>query len=151
MIEPFTEPEQQFVERLGLAAQGDGLPRIAGRIMGFLILKGGPVSFSELVDDLRVSRGSISTNTRLLDSLGVIDRVAMAGERQDYYQLAADPYGRLMEGSLKRMRKMQSIVDDAGATVSPAARERLACMSRFYQLAIDSTLALLERWRDEPR
>jgi DNA-binding transcriptional regulator GbsR (MarR family) len=39
---------EEFVERMGLVAEGDGLPRIAGRIMGLMVIEGGPLSFAEL-------------------------------------------------------------------------------------------------------
>jgi DNA-binding transcriptional regulator GbsR (MarR family) len=70
---------EQFIERVGLIAQVDGLPRIAGRIMGLLVIYGGPFSFAEIAKRLQVSRGSISTNRRLLENLGVIERVARPG------------------------------------------------------------------------
>ena len=70
---------ENFIERMGMIAQADGLPRIAGRIMGLIILEGGPYSFGELAKRLSVSRGSISTNTRLLENMGVIERTAKPG------------------------------------------------------------------------
>ncbi len=38
----------EFVERFGLIAQAQGLSRIAGRIMGLIIIEGGPISFGDL-------------------------------------------------------------------------------------------------------
>ena len=70
----------EFVERMGLVTQADGLPRIAGRIMGLMIVHGGSFGFTELTERLSVSRASISTNTRLLEDLGVIERTAMPGD-----------------------------------------------------------------------
>lgn len=101
---------EEFVERMGLIAEGDGLSRIAGRIMGLMIIDGGPLSFTELAEQLAVSRGSISTNTRFLEHLGVIERVARRGDRQDYFQLATAPYVRLLQGSVDRAMKALSIV-----------------------------------------
>ena len=99
-----------FVEQLGLIAQADGLPRIAGRILGLMVIHGGPFSFSELSVRLKVSRGSISTNTRLLENLGVIERTTRAGERQDYFKLHANPYIELIRGLQNRMKKASLIV-----------------------------------------
>ena len=49
----------EFVERMGLVTQADGLPRIAGRIMGLMIVHGGSFGFTELTERLSVSRASI--------------------------------------------------------------------------------------------
>lgn len=128
-----------FIERVGLSIESDGLPRIAGRMLGFMVLNGGPVSFSELAERLQVSRASVCTNARILSSLGVVERVSRPGDRQDYYQLAEKPYARLIGGYLERKRQMRAIVQDTlsalPADVDPARRQRLEEMATFYQVA----------------
>ena len=103
--------EATFIERLGMNAQADGLPRIAGRMMGFFIIHGGPFSFSELAEKLQISRGSVSTNARILMQLGVLDRAAKPGDRQDYYQLAEHPHARMLEGYVYRMQGVRDMVE----------------------------------------
>lgn len=145
------KPEQtieEFVERLGLVAQADGLPRIAGRIMGFLVIYGGPFSFTELAERLKVSRGSISTNTRLLEHLGVIERVTRPGERQDYFQIRSQPYEALLRGVLDRLHKASEVVSDTQSKL-PAnwgdaqARARLADLGDFYDKCIKNTESII--------
>ncbi len=96
-----------------------------------------------------VSHGSVSTNTRLLERLQVIERVAVAGERAAAYQITEDPYGRLLTGQLERMRRIHSVIaeaiDELPASVD-IGRERLGMMARFYALAIDMTQDLLGQW-----
>ena len=89
---------KSFIESIGLSAQADGLPRIAGRMLGFFVLNGGPCSLSDLAARRQVSRGRISTNARILCGLGIIQRMSKTGDRQDYFQLASNPYSRLLEG-----------------------------------------------------
>src|SRR5690554_3527689 len=101
---------EEFVERLGLIAESDGLPRIAGRIMGLMIIDGGPLSFAERAGKLAVGRASLSTNTRFLGDLGVIERVAQRGGAQDYFQPATAPYGRLLQSSVDRAAKGHGVV-----------------------------------------
>lgn len=127
---------EEFVESMGLIAESDGLPRIAGRIMGLMIIEGGPCSFSELAERLEVSRASISTNTRFLERIGVVSRVTLRGERQDYFQLATAPYARLLQGSIDRMAKAQAVVTDARGKltmIDKAASGRLDELAAFYE------------------
>jgi DNA-binding transcriptional regulator GbsR (MarR family) len=127
----------EFVEQLGLLVEADGLPRIAGRILGLLVIYGGPLSFADIAQRLQISRSSVSTNTRLLEHFGVIERVARPGERQDYFSLAPDPYYRLMSGVAERKRRARAIVDktkDALPAHWSDARKRLASLSVFYEL-----------------
>lgn len=130
----------EFVERLGLIAQADGIPRIAGRILGLLVIHGGPFSFAELAERLKVSRGSISTNTRLLEHLGIIERVSKAGERQDYFQIRSEPYIELMRGYLGRIHKATEVIAEAQQKLPKDWRDshkRLAELGAFYHNMID--------------
>jgi DNA-binding transcriptional regulator GbsR (MarR family) len=143
---------EEFIERMGLIAEGDGLPRIAGRIMGLMVIDGGPLSFTELAEQLAVSRGSISTNTRFLEHLGVIERVAQRGERQDYFRLATAPYVRLLQGSVDRAVKAHSVVAHARSQLSvddEGAKRRLDELSAFYEELGNSFRDLAKRFSRE--
>lgn len=135
-----------FIDRMGVIAQADGLPRIAGRLMGFFVIHGGPVSFSELGERLQISRASVSNNTRLLEGLGVIERTGKPGDRQDYFRLAEAPYRRLLEGVVERMARASAAAEKAARDV-PAdwegARRRLDELSDFYASAGKNTRDLL--------
>ena len=134
--------EAVFIEKLGMSAQGDGLPRIAGRMMGFFVMYGGPFSFSELAEKLQISRGSVSTNARILLQLGVLDRTAKPGDRQDYYQLANHPYARMLEGYVYRMSGLSEMVEDVACALSAsdqARQARLKQLKQFYSVAIKNT------------
>ena len=65
----------EFIEKFGMVAEQDGFPRIAGRMMGFLLLNEGPYTLDELAEELQISKTSASTNARLLEGHGVIERV----------------------------------------------------------------------------
>lgn len=137
-----------FIERIGLSVEADGLPRIAGRIMGFFVIHGGPVSFTELAERLQVSRGSVSTNARLLAGLGVIDRISLPGDRQDYYQLSERPYVRLIEGYIKRQQAMEIVVQDVQGklpTSMKATRARLRDLHAFYKTAAEQLQLLVKK------
>lgn len=132
---------ERFIEQMGLVAQADNLPRIAGRILALLIFEGRPVRFGELAERLEVSRGSVSSNTRLLEEIGVVERVTKPGERQDYFQLAPDPYVRLLEGTVKRMRKAHTVPASAAEALPKgheALRARLDALATFYAAVAES-------------
>lgn len=134
-----TAIQEQFIETIGLSAETDGLPRIAGRILGLFVLQGGPISFADLAKMLQVSRASISNNAKLLMTLGVIERISIAGDRQDYYQLADKPYIKLMQGHLERSKNLKSKVSKAIVDLSDesdAMLERLSEMEKFYEYAV---------------
>jgi len=133
---------ERFIEQMGIVAQGDGVPRIAGRMMGLMIFDGRPYSFSELATELQVSRGSVSTNARVLERQGIIERTAIPGDRQDYFHLAESPYEAILNGALARSRRAREIigrtVDALPATGQSAPKRRLQDFGAFYSTIIEA-------------
>ena len=113
-----------------------------------MLIEIGPYSFGEIAERLAVSRGSISTNTRLLESLWVIDRVSKKGERGDYFQLAQDPYAKLLQGVSQRMEKSIGILQktrDALPNNREQSQTRLMDLQQFYSEYLKSTTALIKQ------
>ena len=73
--------------------EAEGFSRTAGRIFGRLLLSDAPLSLDQLAADLEASKASISTETRLLERRGALERVGRRGDRRAYYQVAPKPTG----------------------------------------------------------
>lgn len=133
---------QDFIEKIGVIAQGEGLPRIAGRVFATLVYDGERASFSDLAGKLGVSRGSISSSVRLLEDRQVIKRVARPGDRQDYFEVTQDAFMNLIETAAARARRACKEVRDTldALPVSEAGpRGRLKTYADFYDV-IDTAL-----------
>jgi DNA-binding transcriptional regulator GbsR (MarR family) len=141
-----------FVERLAVALETDGFPRIAGRIFGLLLISSVEVSLDEIVDALGASKASASVNTRMLEDKGFIERVSRPGDRRDYYRIAADPFLRAMEQRLARWNRVRSVVTDAmtDSSIAAPARSRLKefdAMSGECGELLEATLTRLKTRR----
>lgn len=145
------DEEQEFVERIGRVAEADGLPRIAGRLMGFLLLREERYTLEELAEELAVSKASISTNGRLLEAAGMLERQTVPGDRRDYYALAEEPWERMAEVMQRRMRRFLEALRE-GQEGLPAdlevGRRRLRAWERFYEFLLDSIEEQVETWRE---
>lgn len=144
------EAVQHFVERIGLLSEAEGFPRIAGRILGLLLVEEAPLSLDEMVEKLRVSKGSISTNVRLLERLGIIQRVSTPGDRRDYYELGDEPWEHMFDLARQRLRRVLAAVEEGRAalpTEREVGRRRLAMWSEFYSFLLDDLEGKLDRWR----
>lgn len=140
---------EQFIERNGMQAEACGVPRIAGRLIGLFLLDGGPISFSELAVRLQASRASVSTNTRLLERLGIIERVSLRGQRQDFFQLRSNPYVLAVEHSMRESQRFSCYVDELmkNAELSEDAKARVLAAQTFHQTtakALEDLLLTLE-------
>lgn len=137
----------EFIEKVGLIAQGNDLPRAAGRMLGLLIFDGEATSFSALAEQLQISRGSVSTATRLLQERGLIKRLTKPGERQEYFQLAETPYASMLAGVKTGIDRAHSEITDTLAKLpahlsGPA--NRISEYARLYQAlghAIDQAIS----------
>jgi len=79
-----------MVQCAGSLFQKVGLPRSTGQIYGLLYLSKSPMSLDDIVLALELSKGSASTGTRHLVSLGAIRQVWVPGERKDYFESVGD-------------------------------------------------------------
>jgi DNA-binding transcriptional regulator GbsR (MarR family) len=144
----------RFIEQLGRLGEAEGLPRIAGRMIGLLIMDGGRMSLEDIARKLGVSRASISTNGRLLESLQIVERVTRPGDRRDYVQISGDPCSSLLSVGVRRLHEMRKAVREmkfASQSQPPSIRQRLSSMERFYDLAISRAESTLSTWRRELR
>ncbi len=142
---------QQFVERMGLLCEREGMPRGAGRMFGLLLVGDRAYSLDELADKLQASKASVSTNARMLESLGLIERVSSLGDRRDFYRAGDDPWERMLRVAQGRWRDMIQVFDEAREGL-PAdrvvGRGRLAAAARFHRLLLDRVDRLVGDWRE---
>lgn len=142
-----------YVEDVALYWEAQGLPRIAGRIVGLLLVCDPPHrSAGELVAELGVSKGSVSSMTRLLLETGTIEVVAVPGERATYYRLTPESLERRFERRVERFasfgelaRRGLELLDDQ-PTERTARLRRVASLYAFLERELPR---LLERWHAE--
>jgi DNA-binding transcriptional regulator GbsR (MarR family) len=79
--------EKHFIEDIGLFFEQMGMPRMAGRILGVvLVSEPSAQSITDIAQTLQASKSSISIMARLLVENGLIERVASPLPRRDYYR-----------------------------------------------------------------
>src|SRR5215210_2205664 len=123
-----------FVERMGLSLEADGLPRIAGRIFGLLLVSEEARSLDDLASELRVSKGSASTNARLLEQRGLLERACRrtAGTTTLYRRSCSS---RTMAQRLAQWQRFHEAIRAARTRLpirSPDVRNRLQEYEQAY-------------------
>jgi DNA-binding transcriptional regulator GbsR (MarR family) len=144
------DEQDRFIERMGrLFEETEGLPRIAGRIVGLLLLTPGECSLDQMAEHLAVSRASISIDARRLEQCGVVERVTRPGDRRDYYRIAPDHYARALERRLAVIERLAEVIGDGRRMriKSSVVRERLDEAAAALAFVIDATKQELEHWR----
>ncbi len=76
-----------LINAIGEKAEKFGFSRIAGQLEGLLLFSKRPMSLDEMAERLEVSKGSISTNIRFLESWKVVKKVYHRGARKNFYEI----------------------------------------------------------------
>lgn len=142
-----------FVEEMGLMFEAVGLPRMSGRIFGWLLISDPPQqSHTELAEVLKASKGSISTMTRLLIQIGLIERTTILGDRRDYFQIKPHAWTQLTQQRIAQVRTFRQLAEQ-GLTMmqnaEPYLTERLREMRDIHSFWERELPRLNERWEQE--
>src|SRR4030042_1719329 len=140
--------EKHFIEDFGLLFEESGHPRMAGRILGCLLISDQPyLSSTELSEILQASKGSLSTMTRFLLQMGLIERVGLPGHRRDYFQIKSSAWTQLVRHAvyeLSALRKMAErgleLMEGQDSEIKQRlqeARDLFSHMEREYPLLIE--------------
>lgn len=125
----------------------DGYPRIAGRIYGLLLLSPDGLSLDDLTDQLGVSKASASTNARLLEQRGIVERYHHQSDRRDYYRVYMDHFERTMSQRLEKWQRVSEALREARAAAhDPAVLERLEMYEARYGELSAAWRGVLSRW-----
>lgn len=143
---------RDFIESMGRQFEEDGAPRIAGRLFGLLMVQEEPCSLDDVAELLQVSKGSASSNARLLEQLGIAERVTRAGDRRDYYQISPDIGERTLERAVQGLGRMLQRLRGGCDTVgglAPRVRQRFEGAIAFHERAMQVVTDLLGQVRSK--
>jgi DNA-binding transcriptional regulator GbsR (MarR family) len=145
--------EKHFIEDVGLLLEQSGLPRMAGRILGLLLICNPPhQSPSELAETLHASKGSISTMTRLLIEMGLIERIAVPERRRDYFRIKPGAWSQIIMFEVSEVATGRQLAERGLALVEnqpPELQERLKEAHDLYVFLEREYPLLIERWEKE--
>src|SRR5262249_53984399 len=104
--------ERQFVEEFGLCFEQGGLPRIAGRILAWLLIcEPHEQSAEDLACAINASKGSVSTMTRMLAEMGMIERVARPLSRRDLYVVRDDGWQHIFSRRMALLSTFRRVAE----------------------------------------
>ncbi|PHR14268.1 MAG: hypothetical protein COA41_17825 [Sphingopyxis sp.] len=141
-----SQSEKDFIEQRGLMSEEDGQPRILGRIWALLMVVGAPIGAGGISELLEVSRGSVSTNLKLLDMMEILKKSTQSGSRETFYEIKEQPYSSLVRGYIKRMSSNLEMMEKTISKIeNPEAKRRLKDLATFYRLAEENNQQLLKK------
>jgi DNA-binding transcriptional regulator GbsR (MarR family) len=150
---PQLTPElNRFIDGMGMYFENQGIPRIGGRILGLLMIAHGPLSAEDIASILSISRGSVSTNFRLLHGSGLVEKVTLRGDRTTYFVFSDSAMEQRIavgvQSAVAFKRLVQRAVD--ALPQKDPARHHLDSSLEWSDVLIDSLDQALARWRARP-
>jgi DNA-binding transcriptional regulator GbsR (MarR family) len=139
-----------FVEAVGSLLEDLGSPRMAGRILGWLMVCEPELqTAAEIGEALRASKGSVSTMTRQLLQSGAIERVRRPGERAACFRCARRDPSELFRRKIAlfdRLARTSRQGLELLAAAPPDRREPLCRLHEFHLFLQQEATGVLERW-----
>jgi len=158
MDENIVEAREHFIQGVSRISNFWGFPKAMGAIFAVTYLSPEPVTLDELVKEVGVSKGAVSTNIRNLERLGVVHKKLKVGDRKDYYVAETD-FWKIAKGILREREKSEFDVAirsvgesieliDKGAKktknleTSAFYKERMLALKKFFD-SLDNLVATL--------
>lgn len=145
--------EIHFIEDIALFFESLGMPRMAGKILGVLLIADPPAqSITEIGEKLNASKSSVSIMARLLVENGLIERVASPVPRRDYYRFKEGGWILYMRQWLALMRELHKITERGLELLEEKPddlKERLMEAHDLFSLLEENLPTLLEHLERE--
>ena len=106
MDNSLSQARQNFIQGMSRISFFWGFPKAMGAIFGAIYLSPGPLSLDQLVEQVSVSKGAVSTNVRQLERLGMVQKHLRVGDRKDYYSAETD-FWKIVKGILREREKQE--------------------------------------------
>ncbi len=123
-----------MLDALARVLEQVGFPHTTARIYAALTLaEGEGLSTSEIVEELGISKASVSNAMHLLVGTELVQRYRVPGSRETHYRMLKGVWGEILGRKFAATSYIRQVAEDAMETVdSPAARERLREMHDVY-------------------
>ncbi len=139
-----------FVEKMGDYFDRIGQPRIAGRLLGWLLVCDPPEqSALDLMAAVGASQGSISSMMRLLVGGGMVERFGRQGSRRTWFRIREGALAELLVSKMQEVALLRELADDGIQELrgKPGSQARLREMRDFYTFFEEELPKLVERYR----
>ena len=100
------EAREHFIQGISRIAHFWGFPKAMGAIYGAIYLSPSPITLDDLVTQVGVSKGAVSTSVRSLERLNMVHKHIKVGDRKDYYT-AEEDFWKIIKSILKEREKSE--------------------------------------------
>src|SRR5919108_2955392 len=101
----YAEAREQLIRTWGQLSSAWGINRAMGQIHALLMIAPDPLSADHIIQELTLSRGSVSMSLRSLIEWGLVHKVYMPGDRKEYFEAEKDIWRVALRITLERKQR----------------------------------------------
>jgi DNA-binding transcriptional regulator GbsR (MarR family) len=148
-LSALTSEMSKFVENIALYYENYGIPRIAGRMFGLLLITTAPLSAEQIAQLLDASLSSVSTNVRALIANGWVEKAAFPGDRTTYYRFSPSAWENVMERRRQGIAPLKIMAEQmkTALPIDDPARTQLERMAEWADLLMGHYESLIAAWK----
>ncbi len=138
MESELNKSREHFIQGLSRISEFWGFSRGMGAIYGAIYLSPSPLGLDDLVKQVGISKGAISTNVRNLQRLKVIHKHLKVGDRKDYYVAETD-FWKIIKSVLREREQsefdhaIRSVGESLDIVNQSGAKKEDEELSAFYK------------------
>jgi len=147
----YPDARRQMVQKWGQLSDQWGINRTMGQIHALLMISPDPMTADQIIEELAVSRGSVSINLRNLVEWGVVHKVHVPGDRKEYFssekdawkmalQIARERKRRELDPVIQSLHNLQEIDADSGSEKEVAELNKMTAQILDVAMQIDKVL-----------
>ena len=107
----YTAAKQEMIQAWGNLGYSWGLNKTMAQIHALLMISPKSLSTEEIMDELSISRGNANMNIRALLDWGIISKVAIPGDRKEYFKSEKDVWSLARQVAReRRKRELEPII-----------------------------------------
>lgn len=106
------QKQKELIESIGRYNEKDGFQPVTARIMGLLmVMDKEEYTFDEIVEEMQISKSTVSNALRNLELRDVIEYVTYPGDRKRYFRIVSGDINEMIDEVEKRMQLKLDIMN----------------------------------------
>ncbi|TVR77213.1 MAG: ArsR family transcriptional regulator [Saprospirales bacterium] len=143
-----SEARSKFIESWGKLGTNWGVNRTMAQIHALLLVSPAPLCTNEIIEELKISRGNVNQNVRMLMDWGLVHKELRCGDRKEYFYAEKDIWTVLRQViKHRKKRELDPLMDVLGELTkvennSPESRELLRISNEIFHFSKKTDKAL---------
>ncbi|MBW6469195.1 MAG: hypothetical protein K0B85_08575 [Coriobacteriia bacterium] len=139
-----------MLDKLATVLEQAGFPHGMAKVYAALTLADGEgLSTSDLIEELGISKASVSNAMQFLVGTNLVERYRVRGSREAHYRILKGRWGDILARKFAATSYVRSVAEEAmSATDSPAACARLEEMRDVYAFFEQEFENVMQRFKE---